>query len=320
MSKNSIFKRGVLFFYIMQISIKNIIGNFIFEKEGESYNLVKEELFTTKEQVINYIKTDNESQYPQEQDILNFFEQEKYKKLYKQNNTIATRQAIAQSVSSESMLMQSISMLNELDPILNRLAKKMREWYALYNPEFEHATANNDGFVRIITQKDKATLLKELNCTQTMGGDITNEDKACMLDTAQDINILFERREKNIEYIKKIAQEIMPNTTAIIGGVMATRMLAMAGSLKRLSKMPSSTVQLLGAESALFKHMKTGSKCPKYGYLINHPLVQKAPKKIKGKVARAIVDKVSIAVKVDYFKGQPIGEELRIKLEKRFGK
>jgi nucleolar protein 56 len=212
-----------------------------------------------------------------------------------------------------------MSTLNELDPVLNRLAKKMREWYALYSPEFEKSVSNNDAFIRLIVEKDRDALLKELGVEQTMGGDISRHDKEFLKRTAGDISTLFERREKIIEYIKEIAQDIMPNTVAITGAVMASRMLAIAGSLERMSKYPSSTIQLLGAENALFKHLRTGSKCPKYGFLINHPLVTKTQKKFKGKTARAIADKVAIAVKVDYFKGEPIGEKLRQQLEKRFG-
>jgi len=88
--------------------------------------------------------------------------------------------------------------------------------------------------------------------------------------------------------------------------------------LKKLAEMPSSTIQLLGAEKALFRHMRTGAKVPKHGILIQHPLMAKTKKEIHGKVARALADKISIAAKVDYFKGKFVADKLKKMLEEKF--
>jgi len=94
------------------------------------------------------------------------------------------------------------------------------------------------------------------------------------------------------------------------------KLIALAGNLKKLVEFPSSTIQLLGAEKALFRHMRTGAKAPKHGIIHEHPIVSKA--KEKGKAARAVADKISLAVKVDYFKGKFIGDKLRKELEEKF--
>jgi nucleolar protein 56 len=83
--------------------------------------------------------------------------------------------------------------------------------------------------------------------------------------------------------------------------------------------MPASTIQILGAEKALFRHMKTGAKPPRHGIIISHPLIARAPDKMHGKIARALADKLSIASKVDYFKGNFIGDKLKKSLEEKFG-
>jgi len=306
----------------MKIGVMNILGEFVFDGD----KLLEERLLKTPEQVIEYILGNTKSELckkhniePISYHISPLFEETKYVELMRKNNIIATRNQVANSVQEETLLIQAMSTLNELDPVLNRLTKKMREWYALYNPEFEKSITNNDAFIRLIIEKDREDLLKELGVEQTMGGNIPKRDKEFLQATAKDISVMFERREKIIDYVKEVSQKIMPNVIAITGPVMGTRMLAIAGSLEKFSKYPSSTVQLLGAENALFKHIRTGSRCPKYGFLINHPLVTKTAKKLKGKTARAIADKVAIAAKVDYFKGAPIGEKLREQLEKRFG-
>jgi nucleolar protein 56 len=96
------------------------------------------------------------------------------------------------------------------------------------------------------------------------------------------------------------------------------KMIAKAGSIEKMAFMPASTIQLLGAEEALFRHIKTGARPPKYGILLQHILVAKAKRPDKGKVAKALADKISIAIKVDFFKGEFIGDRLKRDLEKRF--
>ena len=112
--------------------------------------------------------------------------------------------------------------------------------------------------------------------------------------------------------------ELCPNTKAVCGVLTGAKLIEHAGSLKRLSEMPASTIQILGAEKALFRHMKTGAKPPRHGIIVHHPLIAKAPEKIHGKIARALADKISIASKVDYFQGKFIGDKLKKELEDKF--
>jgi nucleolar protein 56 len=109
-----------------------------------------------------------------------------------------------------------------------------------------------------------------------------------------------------------------PNIKAVCDVMVAASLIEHAGSLKRLSILPSSTIQILGAEKALFRHMKTGAKPPKHGIIVNHSLIAKSPDKMHGKIARAVADKISIAAKVDYFQGKFIGDKLRKELDEKF--
>ncbi len=113
-------------------------------------------------------------------------------------------------------------------------------------------------------------------------------------------------------------KDYCPNITVVAGVMVGAKLIALAGDLKRLILFPSSTVQLLGAEKALFRHMKTGARVPKHGIIHEHALVAKASKENKGKAARALADKISMAAKIDYFKGEFIGDKLKKKLEERF--
>ena len=127
----------------------------------------------------------------------------------------------------------------------------------------------------------------------------------------KEINILEEQIDKDM-YL------IAPNICKVAGSIIGARLISYAGGMKNLSVLPASTVQILGAEKALFRHIKTGAKPPKFGILMQHPLITNAKKENKGRVARALADKISIAVKIDYFKGKFAGDRLRKELEARF--
>ena len=111
---------------------------------------------------------------------------------------------------------------------------------------------------------------------------------------------------------------LCPNTKAICGAYLGAKLIEHAGSFKRLSEMPASTIQILGAEKALFRHLKTGAKPPRHGLIVNHLLIANAPDSMHGKIARALADKIAIASKVDYFKGNFIGDKLIKELEQKF--
>ena len=126
-----------------------------------------------------------------------------------------------------------------------------------------------------------------------------------------------EEREYLQKYIEELMKKLMPNFTALCGGVLGAKLLSKAGSIKKLALLPSSTIQVIGAERALFQSLRSGAKGPKYGFLFQHPMVLSAKKWNKGKVARSLAGKLSIAVKEDYFGKKDIADELLKSLEKR---
>ena len=99
------------------------------------------------------------------------------------------------------------------------------------------------------------------------------------------------------------ANQVMPNTSALIGGLVAARLLSNAGGLSQLSRLPGSAIQVLGDRTALFAHLRTHSPSPKHGIIFQHRRVHNAPKPIRGKVARVLAAKLAIAAKIDYYRG-----------------
>lgn len=229
-----------------------------------------------------------------------------------------TKAAVAAAVNDDNLITQAVSAVEELDRNANTLVRRLREWYELYSPEFSRAVHDNEAFTKRVLEKSKEEQLRELGLAVTMGADLKEEDVEHIKSLAQTINTMYDERARLENYVEWLMKRHCPNIAVLAGATIAAKLLKEAGSLRRLATIQASTIQLYGAEKALFRHLKTGARPPKHGHIINHQLITKANKKDKGKVARALADKISIAAKVDYFKGEPIGQQLKTELEERF--
>ncbi len=150
-----------------------------------------------------------------------------------------------------------------------------------------------------------------------MGGNIDDKDIQAIKTLAKTIQEMQKTQQQINQYIETKLSTLCQNTTTIIGTILTAKLLTIAGSLKKLATMPASTIQLLGAEKALFRNIKQGTKIPKYGIISQHPLIQKQSMKLHGKAARKLADKIAITAKIDYFKGTFIGDKIKKELEKK---
>lgn len=229
-----------------------------------------------------------------------------------------TKKALSESVGDDQLVVQGVSAIEDCDKAANLLARRLREWYEWYFPELSRKVTDNEAFARLVAEKSRKELMAELDINKTMGAPFKEEDITDMVTLAGSVGALFKERDLLEGSIKRIMGRHCPNLLALAGPTIGARLLREAGSLRRLATIQASTIQVYGAEKALFRHLRSGAKPPKHGYIIHHPLLTQAPQKDKGKVARALADKLSIASRVDYFKGEPIGEKLKKELEARF--
>lgn len=238
------------------------------------------------------------------------------------------------SESPDLHIIQAINSLDEIDKIINGLSSRLREWYGLHFPELDNLIDSINGYAKIVlagkrdsitdsTYTDAGfpdTKVEMLSLLQkkSKGGKISDENLAIVQSLAKQILELFDLRsilEKHVETQMEVAA---PNISGILGASVGARILARAGSLKRLASMPASTIQVLGAEKALFRSLKTGSQPPKHGLLFQHTLVHAAPRWQRGKIARAIATKAAIAARVDVFgggKNQMLFEKLNVRVK-----
>ena len=232
-------------------------------------------------------------------------------------------------------IVRAISALDDLDEIFNLMAEHIKEWYSAHFPElfrivkepenelkliYELGARENFSAEKIIEFYKNEEKSKDLESAakKSVGAETLEQDIAEMKLLALNALNIHEEREYLSKYIEKTMTEMCPNFSEICGAVLGARILAKAGSLKNLAFMPASTVQIIGAEKALFQAKKAGSKrTPKHGLIYQHPLLRTAKAGQKGRIARALAGKLSIAARRDYFSKEDFTKELKLDLEKR---
>lgn len=231
-------------------------------------------------------------------------------------------------------LVQGVNTLDELDEIINTISTRIREWYGLHFPELDYILQNIITYAAIVkdagprenitsellTQLDvpdkKIELIKQ-SISKSQGGSLTDESAKSLRILASQVIQLSELRTDLSNSVENLMEILAPNLKNILTAIIGARLIAKAGSLLKLAQMPSSTIQIIGAEKALFRALKTGARPPKHGLLFQHPSVNSAPKWQRGKIARALSAKIAIAVRIDVYRNASLDNSLLDKLTKR---
>ena len=229
-------------------------------------------------------------------------------------------------------MIQAINSLDEIDKIANGLSSRLREWYGLHFPELENIVDSINGYAQIVMAGKRESLTKQifedagfpesksdmlsLVSSNSRGGNISDLNLKIVQSIAKQVLDLHEIRREMEAHLESEMKKIAPNLSAVLGAAVSARILGKAGSLKRLAGLPASTIQILGAEKALFRSLKTGSQPPKHGLLFQHAMVHAAPRWQRGKIARAIAAKAVIAARIDVY-GDGLNETLLDRLNVR---
>lgn len=265
-----------------------------------------------------------------------FKDKEKFSEFLRDVTVQLARMAITVAVAKRDLLaVQAVRAVDDLDKTLNLFAGRVREWYGLHLPELDRLIDKHETYCRVVADlgnrrsfteenlekeglpKDKIRAVAEA-ASRSKGAEISDEDLNWVRSFCRDVLELFKFREKAEEYVDSVMKQVAPNMSAILGPVLAARLISIAGGLENSAKMPASTLQVLGAEKALFRALKTGARPPKHGIIFQHAAIHQAPRWQRGKVARALSGKLAIAARIDAFGGEFMGDNLRKDLEKKF--
>jgi nucleolar protein 56 len=245
------------------------------------------------------------------------------------------RSGIASAASKRDLsAVQAVRAMDDLDKTLNLLAGRVREWYGLHFPEMDRLVERHDSYAHLVAKLgnrrnftpealaveglpgDKCQELAKA-AARSMGAELEELDFSVLQSFCNQMLDLYKFREKSEAYVGEVMKDVAPNMTAVVGAALSARLISIAGSLQNLAKMPASTLQVLGAEKALFRSLKTGARPPKHGVIFQHTAIHQAPRWQRGKIARALSGKLTIASRVDAFSGEFVGEKLRDNVTKK---
>jgi len=232
------------------------------------------------------------------------------------------------------MIIKAITISEDLTKMINTLISHVREWYSIYFPELDKLVEDHKTYLELVYQlgfienfteealKDlrvdrnlisKILLAKE----KTLGGKLAQEDIQIIQKIAKRALDLYTLKEETIRYLDALMTEVAPNIKAIIGTTIGAKLIRKAGGLSELAKMPASTIQILGAEKALFRALHGKGTPPKHGMIFQDPRIFKAPWWQRGKIARVLAAKLSLAARTDYYTGNNIADELTAEIDRR---
>lgn len=232
------------------------------------------------------------------------------------------------------MVAQAIQTIDDLDKTANLFMGRLREWYGLHFPELDRLVEKHETYARLVSElgerenftvenlksegvpAKRAVKIAEA-ASASMGAELAVEDLEQIRTLSKRILELYDLRKHLEAYVDTVMNDVAPNVKALVGSLLGARLIALAGGLQNLAKMPASTIQVLGAEKALFRSLKTGTRPPKHGIIFQHTYLHQAKRWQRGKIARALAGKLAIAARTDAFGGKYVGERLKEDLEKR---
>ena len=241
---------------------------------------------------------------------------------------------------SDNMIIQAIALLDTLDKDVNTFVMRVREWYSWHFPELVKIVNDNYQYSQLtLLIKDKSTLTAESipkiqeivgdedkakevveAAKVSMGQDISPIDLVNIEAFARRVISLAEYRHRLATYLNNKMNAVAPNLAALVGDLVGARLISHAGSLTNLAKYPASTVQILGAEKALFRALKTKGNTPKYGLIFHSTFIGRAKARNKGRISRYLANKCSIASRIDAFMEQStdaFGKKMKEQVEER---
>ncbi|PFH58274.1 hypothetical protein XA68_13921 [Ophiocordyceps unilateralis] len=230
------------------------------------------------------------------------------------------------STRNDNHIIQASAIIDSQDKSLNQFFMRVREWYGWHFPELIKIVSNNLIYAKLVLAignkktltddhvDDLAAIIGEdgneaqaiIDAAKvSMGTDITDEDLSVLLDLTRHVVQQAENRRSTSHYLEQKMSAVAPNLQALIGTTVSARLISQAGSLNNLAKSPASTLQIMGAEKALFRALKNKSNTPKYGIIYHSSFIGKASPRDKGRISRYVANKCSMACRIDNFSVEP---------------
>ncbi|MFB6190627.1 MAG: hypothetical protein ABEJ91_03580 [Candidatus Nanohaloarchaea archaeon] len=225
-----------------------------------------------------------------------------------------------EKVDRDRVIVKAVRQLEQTGKSLRKEIESFRDWYSIHFPELEDELDDDSHFLEVLSgEADRDTLdAFESLASGSKGVKLPEKDIEMMEETAEKLSRDLVHREKLEDYIADLCGEEMPNLSKLLEPVLAAKLVSLSGSLEDLAQSPASTIQMLGAEQALFRHLSGQGSSPKHGVLFEHRFVRTLPEDERGKMARFLANKAAIAARMDLYGDKQRGEELRQEAQEKF--
>lgn len=213
---------------------------------------------------------------------------------------------VSEALTPDQRVIQAIEALDDLNETSNALSERLFEWYGSYFPE---SGLSGEPLALFISKYGSRENVESENplyskARNSMGAKLENADEILLKGFAESVCSLYTQKRQIEAYIENSMEIIAPNLNLIAGSMLGARLISLSGSLEKLATFPSSTIQVIGANKALFKHLRARAPSPKHGIIYSHPLLNTAPWWVRGKIARALSAKLSLAARMDFYSGR----------------
>jgi nucleolar protein 56 len=259
-----------------------------------------------------------------------------YQQFLRETSILITKDRVRQAAEKrDRLIVHAIESIDDLDKTLNLFSSRLREFYGMHFPELVDAIENHYTFAIIISESgDKSKITQKLLVDQlkfpkvkaanilaaretTMGSELPPQDIQIIKDQATIVVDLFNRRQTLEKWMEEAMRVVAPNICGVISPLLGARLISQAGSLKDLALSTSSKIQILGAEKALYRTLKTGAPPPKHGVIYQDPRINQAKWWQRGKISRVLSGRISIAARMDYFEAEDKAKELALEVKEK---
>ena len=262
--------------------------------------------------------------------------QKEYFSLLNEIGILITKSRVRERLSSlDQQVIKAVDFVDHSNKALNIIAPTIREWYSVHFPELDELLEDHYDFIKLVSiepdrSKMNEDILRSAGLSEkiikkiieasrnSIGAELSDTDLQAIRNAASSWIALYEAKRNMELYIEELMRRAAPNLSAVVHPLVGARLIAISGSLERLANLPASSVQILGAQKAIFMHLTKGTKPPKHGVIFQAKEVRGAPKSLRGKIARLLATKIAIASRVDFYGGgKYIGDELRKEIDEK---
>ena len=231
-----------------------------------------------------------------------------------------TREDLKNAVEKDKFIVKAVKILNQINSTKKSEVEAFRDMYALHFPELEEEIGDDEEFLKIMekgVKREELDAFQELADSST-GADLPEHEEELLRNTLELIRRKDSLAEDLERYIEEAVEEEMPNLSRLMGPLLTAKLVAHIGSLEEFAKKPASTVQMLGAEKALFRYLRGKGTPPKHGVIFEHEFVSSLPEGERGKMARFLANKAVMAARLDQYGDKQKGDELRQEAQEKY--